>query len=112
MVLDDEQHDLAVPVAAAESEVGWISAINYLKNNLNENWLTKGRKYPVIDGRFYCPQCFHDSIRVSQTFRELIRSSPSSYSRNRDVRRHWIKRSRRNGLSSHLGNGVLRKYAI
>ncbi|KAF2174930.1 hypothetical protein K469DRAFT_756528 [Zopfia rhizophila CBS 207.26] len=98
-----EQHHPAVPVAAVESEVEWVSAIQYVGTNLHENWLADRRKYPVINGRFYCPQCFYDSIYTSQTLGELVKSSPKSYRRSQELRRHW--------RDKHSKTGYLQIYA-
>jgi hypothetical protein len=75
-----KQNYLAVPFPEP------VAAIQYVMRNPGENWLAKERKYPVIDGRYYCPQCLYDSSRKPQTFGEPF---PKSYSRGRDVRRHW-----------------------
>jgi hypothetical protein len=63
-----------------------LEAILYVERNLFEDWLAQRREYPVVEKRHYCPQCLYDLSRKPQTFGA---SPPKSYSRGRDVRRHW-----------------------
>jgi hypothetical protein len=84
-----KQNYLAVPVPEP------VTAIQYVMSNLGEDWLAKNRKYPFIDGRYYCPQCLCDSSSKPQTFGE---PSPKSYSRGRDIRRHWERKHGERGF--------------
>jgi hypothetical protein len=102
MIPDDRERGVAAPISASKSDIPLVSAVISVYNDPDKNWLAAGRKYPVIDGRSFCPQCLLDSWHGSSelVLQQLLKSYPKSYVRNEDVRRH-LRTSHKMG---HLQN--------